>query len=224
MSACRQTRQAMKGTAEGHPPPANGSDGKQLTTPGRSCQMHNPQLADAFYAVIYTDRAPGKARLLFQPQGSVLSATSMPQLVCAVPLSCPSCDRHSSSAFLAWLSCCVQKRKNKLFKDGVLRLCSARSLLYDEVSRSSLPLVYMCWLQSLLQSGCEEFMQERCHWRVHRTSWGLTLKRRLLQEGKVIAERAGQRIGMVSAESGVAIGRPLWSVPSILSFTCPDPP
>ena len=64
MSLSRQKRQAMKGTAEGHTPPAKGRDGKQPTTLGRSCQMHTPRLEDAFYAVIYTARAPGKARRL----------------------------------------------------------------------------------------------------------------------------------------------------------------
>ena len=57
----------------------------------------------------------------------------------------PHCHLHAlmsdlvTSGSSAETSCRVQARKHKSFKDGALRLCSNRSLLYDEVSGCRVP-------------------------------------------------------------------------------------
>ena len=61
MNVCRQKRQAMKGRSEKHAPPTKDNDRKQHASSEVSSQAHAPRLEDAFFAVIYTPRAPGKA-------------------------------------------------------------------------------------------------------------------------------------------------------------------
>lgn len=128
----------MRGNAEIRPCPTENSGREQLPDLEKGSQAHASRLEDAFYAVIYTTRAPGKA-------SSVLLASFSSHEGChsaGVTACCLlhlECMRHhvkdlAFSASSTVTLCCVQKRKNKSFKDGVLRLCSNRSILYDEVT------------------------------------------------------------------------------------------
>ena len=99
------------------------------------------QLQEAFYSVIYTARAPGKARrccLPVKPCVTLLcKACTALNGVSALQLLCKHADRGCRTAVSnGTMSSSVlhlQKRQNKSFKDGVLRLRSASLLLYDEV-------------------------------------------------------------------------------------------
>ena len=139
MSACRQRRQAMKGAADKPAPSAREGGKKQLASPDKGSEIHTSRLEDAFFAVIYTARAPGKASPLCPftvlSQSFVVICPTSLSVCCLLPL----CELPSMSTdlpdwpSLLWALWCVQKRKNKSFKDGVLRLCSSKTLLYDEV-------------------------------------------------------------------------------------------
>jgi len=111
----------------------------------------------------------------------------------------------------------LQKRKNKSFKDGVLRLCAKKTVLYDEVSKIA-PLV----------NPTECFSSHpgtlQIHPQISPPSNGLCSKVPLsvfgsrqwstsglawLQEGKIIAEGASREVDSLRQDSEVALGKPL---------------
>ena len=111
----------------------------------------------------------------------------------------------------------LQKRKNKSFKDGVLRLCAKKTVLYDEVSKIT-PLVNLtgCFsshpgtLQAHPQiSSPSNGLCSKFHLSVFGSRQWSTSGSIWLQEGKILAEGASREVDSLRQDSEVALGKPL---------------